>query len=86
MSIRTLSVTYVENYEYTNKDLRALSRKQISLDLRVFGVKFQAKIFIRVKNLTFRNSARVLLFIHRAKLMKNFHLPVDKKILSTFCR
>ena len=56
MSIRTLSVTYVENYEYTNKDLRALSRKQISLDLRVFGVKFQAKIFIRVKNLTFRNS------------------------------
>ena len=57
MSIRTLSVTYVENYEYTNKDLRALSRKQISLDLRVFGVKFQAKIFIRVKNLTFRNSA-----------------------------
>ena len=57
MSIRTLSVTYVENYEYTNKDLRALSRKQISLDLRVFGVKFQAKIFIRVKKLTFRNSA-----------------------------
>ena len=56
MSIRTLSVTYVENYEYTNKDLRALSRKQISLDLRVFGVKFQAKIFIRVKNSTFRNS------------------------------
>ena len=56
MSIRTLSVTYVENYEYTNKDLRALSRKQISLDLRVFGVKFQAKNFIRVKNLTFRNS------------------------------
>ena len=29
---------------------------------------------------------RWLLFIHRAKLMKNFHLPVDKKILSTFCR
>ena len=56
MSIRTLSVTYVENYEYTNKDLRALSRKQISLDLRVFGVKFQAKISIRVKKLTFRNS------------------------------
>ena len=56
MSIRTLSVTYVENYEYTNKDLRALSRKQISLDLRIFGVKFQAKIFIRVKNLTFCNS------------------------------
>ena len=51
MSIRTLSVTYVENYEYTNKDLRALSRKQISLDLRVFGVKFQAKIFVRVKDL-----------------------------------
>ena len=65
MSIRTLSVTYVENYEYTNKDLRALSRKQISRDLRVFGVKFQAKIFIRVKNLTFCNSGATLKYSHK---------------------
>ena len=46
------------NYEHTKcKDLRILSWKQISCDLRVFGVKFLTQIFIRVKNLTFCKSA-----------------------------
>ena len=45
------------NYEHTKcKDLRVLSWKQISRDLRVFGVKFWTQIFIRVKNLTFCKS------------------------------
>ena len=40
------------NNEHTKcKDLRVLSWKQISRDLRVFGVKFLTQIFIRVKKI-----------------------------------
>ena len=41
---------------WIDPDLRVLSRKHISRDLRVFGVKFWTQIFVCVKNLTFRNS------------------------------
>ena len=41
---------------WINQDLRVLSRKHISHELRVFGVTFWNQIFICVKKLTFRNS------------------------------
>ena len=41
---------------WIEQDLRVLSRKHISRELRVFGVKILTQIFVCVKNLTFRNS------------------------------
>ena len=52
----TTTYIIILNYEHTNKDLRFLSWKEISRDLRVFGVKFWTPIFIHVKYLTFRKS------------------------------
>ena len=44
------------NYEHTNKDLRILSLKGISRNLRVFGLKFLTQIAICVKHFTFCKS------------------------------
>ena len=44
---------------WIEQDLRVLSRIHISRELRVFGVKFLTQIFVCVKKLTFRNSARI---------------------------
>ena len=64
------------NDEHTKcKGLRVLSWKQISRDLRVFGVKFWTQIFIRVKYLTFCKSAARLSY--RYRLSKNTSKPVE---------
>ena len=42
--------------------------------------------FIKWNAKTLTHVPRGLLFIQRSKLMKIFHLPVDKKFPSTFCR
>ena len=54
--------TNVANQINNDQDLRVLSRKHISHEYPVFGVRFRTQIFVCVKKLTFRNSEGVWTF------------------------